>query len=113
VERLDCASETCERQAAPKTNFFKKIVVQEGCMEKPFGILVVVLAMFVTLGALAAGLTPPAGSDAARERARVSAERAVEKTPAAIPATQAAATRSSSETANPEVERAQAVNSGN
>ena len=82
-------------------------------MEKPFGILVIVLAMFVTLGALAAGLLPPAGSQAVPERGRVSAERAVKKTPPDIPAAQPTTARSSNEATNSEIERAQAVKAGN
>jgi hypothetical protein len=82
-------------------------------MDKPFGILVIVLAMFVTLGALAAGLLPPAGSQAVPVRDRPSAERAVGKTPSDAPGTQGAVTRSSNEAKNSEIERPQAVKHGN
>jgi hypothetical protein len=79
-------------------------------MDKPFGILVIVLAMFVTLGALAAGLLPP--TQAVPTQGRPSAESAAGKTPGDTPATQGV-THAPNEAANPETERAQAVKSGN
>src|SRR5580658_8358898 len=52
---------------------------QEVFMDKPFGVLVIVLAIFVTIGALAtSSLTP--GSD--EERGAVRAEHSVAKQPA-------------------------------
>jgi hypothetical protein len=82
-------------------------------MDKPFGILVIVLAMFVTPGALAAGLLPPTGSQAAPESGRVSSERSVAKTPGDNPVTHGAVTRSSNEAKNSEIEPAQAVKQSN
>jgi hypothetical protein len=82
-------------------------------MDKPFGILVIVLAIFVTLGALAVGLLPPAGSQAVPERGHATAERTVGKVPSDTPGMQGAVTRSSNDATNSEIEPPQAVKHSN
>lgn len=82
-------------------------------MDKPFGILVIVLAKFVTLGALAVGLLPPAGPEAVPVRGRPSAGRVGGKTPSDTPGTQAAVARSSNDATNSQIETTQAVKHSN
>jgi mono/diheme cytochrome c family protein len=75
---------------------------QEVFMDKPFGVLVIVLAMFITIGALATGSFTP-GSD--EERGAVRAEHAAAKQPAVEAAQQKATNREANGATSAEIER--------
>jgi hypothetical protein len=75
---------------------------QEVFMDKPFGILVIVLAMFVTIGALATSSFTP-GSD--EERGAVRAEHAAAKQPAIESTQQKTNSREAPSATNSEIER--------
>ena len=80
-------------------------------MDKPFGVLVIVMAMFITIGALAAGSLKPGESKPGSERGAMNATRArtvmpLPSTPAPKAAQQAATNRTAANGAtSSEVER--------
>ena len=74
-------------------------------MDKPFGVLVIVLAMFVTIGALATGSLQPVESQPENTGGATSAGHSTAKSPSHEPAPQAAANHTAINATNSEVER--------
>src|SRR5215475_4856109 len=79
----------------------RRQLLPEDLMDKPFGVSVIVLAMLITLGALATGPLPPLGSGLAVANGVPNTVNAAAKTSEA----QAATSRSSNGATNSEIER--------
>ncbi len=74
-------------------------------MDKPFGVLVIVLAIFVTIGALATSSVTPGDSRSSEQHGAGSAEPAVAKQPPSASAQEPATNRAASGATAAEIER--------
>lgn len=74
-------------------------------MDKPFGLLVIGLAMFVTIGALATSSLKPDESQPRPERGATNADHAAAKSPSGGSAPRAATDRAANDATNSEIER--------
>ncbi|HUE41909.1 MAG TPA: hypothetical protein VMP12_00020 [Candidatus Sulfotelmatobacter sp.] len=74
-------------------------------MDKPFGFLVIGLAMFVTIGALATSSLKPDESQPRQEHGATNADHAAANSPSGGSAPQAAANRAANDTPNSDIER--------
>jgi cytochrome c553 len=78
---------------------------QEVFMDKPFGVLVIVLAMFVTIGALATSSLTPGDPRPGEPRGATGAEHAAAKPPSSASAQQSATNRAANGASSAEIER--------
>ena len=74
-------------------------------MDKPFGLLVIVLAMFVTIGALATSSLTPGDPRPSEEHGAANAEHAVAKQPSSAAPLQPATNHAANGAATAEIER--------
>jgi mono/diheme cytochrome c family protein len=98
-KRAECNAVNSAHRVPPT-----KVPLEEDRMDKPFGVLVIVMAMFVTIGALATGSVAPGRSQSAAQRGPSAQPTSAAKQHSTESAQQPTAGRSANAT-NAEIER--------